>query len=43
VTVDENEVKERVRVILEEGCDVSVDKKRSKELPEWFDEELFTR
>jgi len=36
-------IKEWVRILLEEGCNVSVEKKRVKELPEWFDEKLFTR
>lgn len=39
----DNGATERVRIIMEDGGNVSVDKKRAKNLPEWFDEELFTR
>jgi len=34
---------ERVKLILEDGCNISVEKKRAKEVPEWFDESLFAR
>lgn len=39
----EHKAKERVRRILEEGCNVLVDKKLTKDIPEWFDEKLFLR
>ncbi|XP_050439003.1 rubber oxygenase-like isoform X2 [Adelges cooleyi] len=41
---DETETaKQRVRTILEEGCNVPVERKRPRDLPEWFDEQLFVR
>ncbi|XP_050438707.1 uncharacterized protein LOC126844500 isoform X2 [Adelges cooleyi] len=33
--------RKRLKFILEEGCDIMVDKTRARHLPEWFDEELF--
>lgn len=35
--------KEKFKTIMEEGCNVPVDTQRPKEVPEWFDAELFTR
>lgn len=39
----EHKAKERVSRIMEEGCNVLVDKKLGKDVPEWFDEKLFLR
>lgn len=40
---NDNGATERVKIIMEDGCNVSLIKKQAKNLPEWFDEELFTR
>lgn len=43
VNDDEAVAAERVRLILEDGRDVSVHKPRARAVPEWFDETLFAR
>lgn len=40
---NEKYAKERIATILEEGCNISVEKNRPKDVPEWFDEKLFVR
>lgn len=40
---DEDAAKEKFKVIIEDGCNVPVDYRRPKVIPEWFDEELFVR
>lgn len=42
-TENENKARERVRNLIEDGSNVTVNKIRPKELPEWFDEKLFSR
>lgn len=43
MSTHETAARERVKRIMEDGFNVSVDKTRIRDLPEWFDETLFTR
>ncbi|XP_050528325.1 uncharacterized protein LOC126898392 isoform X2 [Daktulosphaira vitifoliae] len=40
---DMDNVKRRVKLIMDEGSLITVDRKRPEHLPEWFNEQLFTR